>query len=295
MTTKLLLPLLNRKAIFFKGPTLYLSPKVSIETILPADFGIIFNSAPDEYKSIISPKSKCIVIEDVNPGDSLKIARIEGLKILFLLNYFKQLEPAVISFAVQITKKQKARFDQVFDLPVIADAYLKRYQHYRVRTNINRDTFSDFYNVITEVYKKNPNILITLDRFNSALFRVQLFDKIIDITVSLESLINGETELKNRFSVFNAWVSESDPRKRNKCFTILASLYDARSAIVHDSGLSEKAYRNKIDPISANWDDIIRIAEKVLGYHLLYVYKNGITKWYKHQENLALGIEHRIV
>jgi hypothetical protein len=295
MATKLLLPILNRNATLFKGPTWYLSENVSVETISPEDFGLILSSATEEYQALVLAKSKCIRIGQVDPVFSPDIARTEGSKIAFLLNYFKRSQPVALSFAVQITKKRKNRFDRIINLPVPSDAHLQRHHNYRVRDNIARETISEFYKVVTKVHDKNPSILLTLDRFNAALFRVQPYDKIIDITISLESLIEGTTELRNRFSLYNAWAAEPDAQKRKDCYDLLISLYDARSAIVHGSGMSPKRHKKTIDPILEKWDEIIKIAEKSLGYHLLYVYKNNLEKWYEHQKNLALGIEQRIV
>lgn len=295
MSTKLLLPILNRKATLFSGPTWYLSKNVSVETISSEDFGIILSSSQPEYKDLIPAKPKCVRIDKVDPALSPDIARAEGSKIAFLLNYFKKSQPVAFSFAVQITKKRKNRLDRFIDLPVIYDVHLHRKLNYRLRGNVQRDTISEFYRVVTQVHDKHPSVLMALDRFNAALFRVQPYDKIIDITISLESLINGTTELRNRFSQYNAWVAESDVKKRKDCFELLKSLYDARSTIVHGSGMSQKQHNKIIDPILAKWDDIIKIAGNALGYHLLYVYNNDIGKWYEHQEKLALGIEQRMV
>ncbi|MFC1961530.1 hypothetical protein ACFLWN_00560 [Chloroflexota bacterium] len=294
MSTKLLIPILNNNVTLFKGPTWYLSPDISIETISAEYFGLIYAFASEEYKSLISAKSKCIIIDNINPDISTGIAITQGLIVSFILNYFKRLHPVVISFAIQLTKKKKSKIDKILDLPIIADARLQRGNRYHIKADLKRDTVSDFYKVVNAVHIKHPNITISLERFNSSLLRFQLHDRIIDITISLESLINGTTELRNRFSMYNAWVAEADSKKRTDCFKLLGFLYDARSAIVHGQSMKEKEYRKKIDPILARWEEVIKVAERALGYHLLYVYTNSIEKWYKHQENLVLGIERRI-
>lgn len=63
MTSRLLLPLLNRTVATFSGPTWYLCEKLCIEAISSEDFGLVLSSAPDEYRSLLSSKSKCIRIE----------------------------------------------------------------------------------------------------------------------------------------------------------------------------------------------------------------------------------------
>jgi hypothetical protein len=155
---------------------------------------------------------------------------------------------------------------------------------------------SKFYDVISKVYEKHPGIILTLDRFNSALFRSGTYDKIIDITIALESLIRGKTELRYKFALYNSWADgEVDIKGRKDCFNLLMSLYDARSEIVHGSAQTAKQHERIVSPIIRRWDDVIKIAENILGYYLLYLYFNDIDKWYEHQENLSLGIERRIV
>lgn len=293
MTTKLLLPLLNRNVTMFKGPTWYLSANVSIEAISTEDHGIVFRYGPPEYQSLLSPKSKCIRIEGVDESQCANIARTEGTKISFLLNYFKSSQPVALSFAIQITKRPRSYVVNIINLPVISDTRFQRTHNYRIRDNVHRGNISDFYQVISKVNEKHPGILLTLDRFNAALFRTGDYDKIVDITISLESLIKGSTELQHKFSLYNAWAAEADSDNRHNCLKLLKSLYNARSAIVHGTAMSQKEYDKKIRLILDKWDDVIKIAEKAIGYHLLYLYANDIEKWYKHQESLSLGIEER--
>jgi hypothetical protein len=111
----------------------------------------------------------------------------------------------------------------------------------------------------------------------------------------LESLIKSTTEIQYKFSLYNAWAAEQDNENRKICSELLKSLYNARSTIVHGSAMSQKDYDKKIKPLLDQWDYVIKIAENAIGYHLLYLYANDIEKWYKHQANLALGIEPRII
>lgn len=294
MSTKLLFPIINSRVVLFKGPIWSLSPNVSIKLITPEDFGLIYDKIPDEYRSYVSSKCKCITVDNIDPVDAQNTATLEGLKISFLLNYFKRSSPIVISFAVQIIKKRKIKVEKVLDLPVIADIRLQRHSQYQLRTGIDVGTITDFYQLITTAHAKHPNVLLSLERFNSSLHRGQLLDRIIDISVCLESLIGATTELKNRFCLYNSWIAEADAAKRLECFKLLGSLYDARSAIVHGATISEKEYRKKIDPISANWDNVIKIAEKALLYYLSYIFKSGVDSWDNHQQGLVLGTEARI-
>lgn len=294
--TKIILPIINKKTTLFKGPLLGLSPDISIRGITHEEYGLIYDGIPPEIKRFISTKTKCIIIDKVDTNNVDTIARNEGIKVAFLLNYFKQSQPVVISFAITTNTKMKTKVGKLINLPVIADVRLQNSNNqYSVRSGISSDTMAEYYKVISDVNDKYPNILLSLDRFSSALHRVQTLDKIIDITICLESLIDGTTELKNRFSLYNAWIAESDPARRHDCFELLGLLYNARSAVVHGITISEKEYKKKIDPISEKWEEIIKITENALGYYLLYIFQNGVEDWYKHQQRLVLGTEQRIV
>lgn len=205
MSTKLIFPILNKNITTFKGPTWYLSENISIETISNEDNGLIFSAAQTQYQTLLTPKSKCIRIENIDPQHSRAICFNEGSKVSFLLNYFQNTQPIALSFAIQISKKRKAIIDDIIDLPVNSDVYFHTKKPYKIQENIRREIITQFYKVIDQVHRQHPGILLTLDRFNSALYRVLPHDKIIDITIALESLIRGSNELRNRFALYNAW------------------------------------------------------------------------------------------
>ncbi|MFC2167764.1 hypothetical protein ACFLRW_02180 [Acidobacteriota bacterium] len=294
MTTKIIIPILNSSFKAFQVTQWYLSKNVSIGPIFPEDLGLILGKAPEEYQSLSFQRSKCIRFENVDPTDSDDECRDQATMLAFLLNYFKKTNPIAVFFAVHITTIRKPRFDKIIDLPVVPDIILQRKNKYQIREGVKRKTVSDFFSVIAEAYKKNSNILLTLGRFNSALSRLELIDKIIDITISLESLIDSTQELTYKFSLFNALAAEKDKNKVNDTFKLLKLLYETRSLIVHGGKFSQNG-KNKIKKIVEKWDDILRIAKNAIAYHLIYIFKNEVASWHKHQENLALGVEKRII
>ena len=296
MGTKIIIPLLNQSVKTFRGPTStwFLSEDISIESIFSADYKLILKHVPEEYQSLLLGRSKCIRIENIDSANSDEKCRNEASKIAFLLNYFKKTNPIAVSFAVQITKVRKSKYDKVIDLPVVPDILLQRKNNYQVQEGVQRADISEFFVVVSEVFRKHSNILLTLDRFNSALSRLELTDRLIDITIALESLIPGSTEVSNKFSLYNAVTSENDKNKIKGTFGLLKILYDVRSSIVHGTALSSKKFKQKIKKLSDSWDEIIRIAKNAIGYHLLYIYEKNFKSWHKHQENIVLGIEKRI-
>lgn len=294
-STRIILPFLNRSVSIYKGPTWYLSDNVAIETINSEDYYLVSNSSSDEYKTLIQTKSKCARIENVDPKNVGIAARHEASKIAFILNCCRKTNPVALGFAVQITMKRKAKLDRFWDLSVVSDAYLQRSVTYHIQKDIKRDTITNLYSVLTTVCKKEPAYFLTIDRYNSALFRKELLDKIIDITISLESMVSGTTELRYKFALFNAWCADNTPEERRNSYDLLTKLYDARSAIVHGTSMSEKEFNKKIGPIRDNWNEITKMAERAIVYYLFYIYQYDSKSWNQHQQDLSIGTAQRII
>lgn len=295
MSTRLILPILNKNASLFKGPLLYLSDKVSIETMSSEDFGLISRDAHEEYSSLLPRNVKIVNIKDVDAADAEDVVRVNSTIISFVFNYLKESSPISLSYAVQITKNKTSKLDKIIDIPISADAYAQRKYDYKLKKGTLGSELADFYKVIVDVYRKYSNILLTLDRFNSTLWRKLENDRIVDITIALESLIDGNSELQYRFSLYNSYAAEADSAKRGDVFKTLKALYNARSSIVHGSALQKKEYDKKIKPIVDDWDNVIKISANAIAYQLFYLYKHGISDWYLHQEKMALGSESRFI
>lgn len=78
---------------------------------------------------------------------------------------------------------------------------------------------------------------IALSRFNQSYSRDYLEDRLIDLTIALESCLlagsDAKTELKYRFTLRGATLL-ANKRNPHEVFHQLSALYDARSAIVHE-------------------------------------------------------------
>lgn len=294
MATKLILPILNKNATTFKGPTWYLAESIAVEAISPEDHGVILSNAGAEISSLIGKKSKCIRIQNVDPAKAENVAQTEAAKTSFVLNYFRHECPVALAFALQITKERKARLDRVMDLYVATDMHAHRTNNYRVEGGISRGTISEFYKVVSKAHANHEGLLLTLRRFNCALCRKEPEDKIVDVTISLESLISGTTEMRHKFATYNAWAAEPDQTKREKAFDLLQKLYDARSAIVHGAAMKKKEHRKKIGSVLSAWDDIVSVASRAIAYHVLFLYSARLGAWHEHQQQLALGLAQRI-
>lgn len=293
MYTKLVLPILNKSIRTFRGPTWYLTNDLWIKTISPEEYGLLKSSPYLEYHNLVNPRTKCIHLQNVVNIPDLSSIIDEVSKISFLLNYFTISKPVALSFGVFFSKKRKLRIQKIFDLPLIVDSRFLMNYTYNIDSQTERKTISDFYKVVNTSCLENRNIYLTLSRFNAALSKSEMIDKIIDLTISLESLIEGTSELRNRFALYNAWTSQADSNRRESAYQLLLKLYDARSKIVHGSSndLSDKI----IKPVVDNWQNLIEIAKQSLAYFLLFLFNRELKEWYQHQKDLSLGIQTRII
>lgn len=165
---------------------------------------------------------------------------------------------------------------------------------FQLTANATREVLSATYKAVTKTCTEHPAVLFTLERFNSSLIRAETFDKIVDITISMESLITGKDELRYRFSLHNAFVAASDPQAREDAFSLLQSLYDARSAIVHGD-VDSKDNKKAITKATDNWLDIVRLAKATINYYLLYLGEYNKNEWNDHLKRLVFGLDKRLI
>jgi hypothetical protein len=99
MPTRLIIPILNKSVTTFKGPTWYLADKVSLEALSSEDYGLAFAKAPSEYSTLLTPKTKCIRVEDIDQATASLRANEEYTKAAFVLNYFRRSFPVAMAFA----------------------------------------------------------------------------------------------------------------------------------------------------------------------------------------------------
>lgn len=156
---------------------------------------------------MVNNKSKCVQINNAPDLIDQNYINNQISKISFLLNYFSEDNPVAISFCVAIEKKRKVRLKAKYELPSIVDSKFSKNYKYVISSDVKREAVTEFYKVVSKVCDENSNIYLTLSRFNSALSKNDNLDKLIDLTISLESLIDGTNELRNRFALYNSFAA----------------------------------------------------------------------------------------
>jgi hypothetical protein len=301
---KLVFPMLNRSVTTFAGPHWYLDDGVRVVTIGDGELGafqrLTDGSSGNDYYSLLAPTSRCIYVErsTIPEGGWQDFAQKEARKVQTLFNLVAREDPAILLFGIVYSDKQKIIAKEVVDLEGIASVHRFRRSKYRIQSGSKPETISAFYRVISETCEAVPSAHVTLDRFNASLTRASLLDRILDVAVSLESLIEGHQEVSYRVA-FLSFVASRVPSERKSAFLRLRDLYNARSRIVHGEG-GQKALMKALKPVESSWSDLVRLAKSIVNYYLIYESSRirgnyQLPKWRDHLLNLILGVDQRIV
>lgn len=131
----------------------------------------------------------------------------------------------------------------------------------------------------------DPKFSISISRFNAALSRSSPEDRIIDLSICLESIFDYQTEISFRFSLYNSILSEVDFSKRHGVFKILRNLYKRRSDIVHGSKPLDTVW------LETHWEAVVRIAKLSLMAKIEFLSNHVPADWQNYLDKLALGVK----
>lgn len=129
---------------------------------------------------------------------------------------------------------------------------------------------------------------------NAFLLKQDFEDRIIDLTIALESLVPGKEELRYRFALYLSFIAERDPARRTDRFALFRDLYDARSRIVHGSGLDARAEK-KERALEEDLDELKRLSLSAMNYYLLFLGEKDHSKWQEHLQGLIVAGEKRLI
>lgn len=302
---RIIIPVLNQHVTTFKGPVWYLGNGVYWRKIDDKDFGALwrhFGDKHDEYKTLVSPSTKCVYVDESVLDGELTLpevvatAKKQATVVQSVLNLLSSGNPVVLSFAMVVRESRKPIVQDLVDLDPVSHMHTFRAQRYGIKDSVTQESIREMYTIVSEVIDRYPQTLVTLGRYNSSLTRAAESDRVIDITISLESLLRERHELRFKFATYLSFVAESTPGDRMKAFGMLMALYDTRSGLVHGTPEDrdvEKARKKVCD----NWEYVARIAKTALVYYLLYLFskeQKGV-KWKEHLKRLMLGVDTRIV
>ena len=314
---RVIIPLLNQQVITFDEPVWHLADEVSCRVIDDVDYGAIWRCLDDtedeQYRLLISPKTKCVYIDKVGlPGDSsqetlVNYARDQAVVVQAVFNLFSDSNPLLVSFAAVLWVPEESALSDgiegitvatIIDLEPVTNVHYLRTRPFRLKSSATQNRINQTYRVMSEVSKKYPQVYVTLGRFNSSLMRATDSDRVIDITISLESLIREKTALRFKFATYLSFAIGDAPSSRLEAFSLLGTLYDARSGLVHGTP-EEKGTQKALRKVLDNWEQICRITRAAISYYMVYLFSElqGSVQvpWKEHLKRLMLGIDARIV
>lgn len=118
---------------------------------------------------------------------------------------------------------------------------------------------------------------ITADRFVRYLRTENVGDSLTDLCISLESLLDTQTEISFRFGTHFAKVTGQKGVEAQETARLLSSLYDLRSKIVHGADATRE--RLKIEPYLPA---LHRAARVVLTNYVLFMSDHTRQQWKEH-------------
>lgn len=285
----LIIPILNSAITLLKGPALYLDDNTRVDRLTDEQFGLV-SKCPPEYSQLITPEHRCIFVEIADPTleDLDKSFPKLATKLRYTFNVRRAESPLLLSFAVLVTdtpnggrgkKTHRLIVDNSTDNPLGTNQKTK----FSFRPGTDRTMIAGFFRVTSAACAKSRKLYLTLGRYNSALVRDRDADKIIDLTISLESMVQDDkNELVFKFALFNAYASTRDHTKRFSAFELLKKLYNARSKIVHGGAQDDAKEQASIDEIMALWSDIEDYATRAINYQIFYMENNEPKTWMNH-------------
>lgn len=203
----------------------------------------------------------------------------------FSLEIFTNTPTPMAAFAVDDNKIVGHAFDKV---EILEDA---------AELLVTEDSWENHFanlSFLLENIGKAPAASLAIERICRAHRYGAITDGVIDLAISLECLVQAQTEVKFQFALNHSLVNVSETERRLQFFTLLQSLYDVRSKLVHggEFGKSEAA---KLRSVQENWDALLTLCRENIIYYILYCSKHGEKSWAEHLRGLALGAPREIV
>lgn len=119
---------------------------------------------------------------------------------------------------------------------------------------------------------------VTANRYVRFARSNDLQDSLLDLCISLESLIDSQTEVSFRFGVCLAKITRAKGPESEEKANLLSQLYDLRSRIVHGDPRSTVMLKK----IAPQMPYLRRLAREILTIYLLYMSEHSYEEWKAH-------------
>jgi hypothetical protein len=124
----------------------------------------------------------------------------------------------------------------------------------------------------------NERMHITADRFVRYIRSTNTADALMDLCISLESLIDSQTEVSFRFGIMLAKVLGDKGKEAEANAELLSELYTLRSKIAHGDPQAIKLLQ-KVEP---KLSTIRQLARRILTVYVLFMSNSSREEWKSH-------------
>lgn len=288
---KVIFPVLARSFTFLRGPVFNFSDRHYLSHVNETDHGTILRFCPNDYQGPLTSRFRCIYFEaDDDISDDTIFAN--GQLLAYTLNFFSGLDALSFPFSVlirEVGRKKTASFKagKHNQLPGPSSAS----QEYRLIEGTAAADLQKVFHLTSLAIAADARVRIMMDRFNSALRRDRLEDKIIDLAVALETMLDETTEISFRLSLYLAFACQQE---KEVAYELFKTLYDVRSRIVHGSAHLQRAQR-AIGDIEQRMPDILKYSKAAMLYYYTFLSQPPPRDWSKHCLGLVLGSAQPVV
>lgn len=229
-------------------------------------------------------QKSCFLIPTPELGATKDLSNDQGASralqlIRFSLEMFTETPSPMAAFAIDDTSVTGHAFDKIEILEENADLVVSQ------EVWDNHITHLSF---LLDNIKNSPAAPLAIERICRANRYGSSTDGIIDLAISLECLVQTQTEVKFQFALNHSLVNVSETQRRFEIFTLLQSLYDVRSKLVH-GGAFGKSDSVKLKSVQDNWNTLVKLCRENITYYILFCSKHGANSWADHLRKLALG------
>lgn len=275
-------PLSQKRVTLFKGPIFWLDELCSLRSVGPEDLGIIKTKTEIYVAEQVIADAKCLYVNldgVANPEGACidAIRRIE-----YVLNGVRGrgiVAPEYLFIFREDRKRKLEKFKHV-------ETYGNGKDNFKLKDGVDKNSISGFFKYLGKATASEPKLIFTIGRFNQAVRRESIEDRIVDLSIAIESLLGAQSEISYQFSLFSSLAATDDINKRKEYFDRFKSLYAARSAIAH--GTDSKSLKPVIDDIDA-YESCCR---NVINYAVFWLAQGKkMNDFSGHLKAMAMGSE----
>jgi hypothetical protein len=210
------IPIVAKTCKLIPNVPLLLDELTSVRSMREEHIGAIVTKRK-EMVDLFSSGTKCILMQTGDEATNLRDANKLALLGSFVLNVFARDGAVSVSQAFVIRSATK---HVLADSIPLSNESPSADHHYQIELSTPPASLSTLYDAANRAVSKDSSLVISIGRLNSALSRVSLEDRVIDMAISLESIFQSSTEISFRFSLYNALLSEQDVNERYNIQTI---------------------------------------------------------------------------